>query len=189
MNKNVQSHDDFYNEICNKYFKDVYEFYVYLTKGDKNLNDMVEECTQETFLEAKKQIEKLRKHPNIKGWLYVTAKNLINSSFRKYYIKNKYEITVPDEIICSSKIVLDELEKVIDDEIDVDKLKVNVLEQLKEGEYQFYIDFFVEKKSVKEMAEKHNISVSAIYTRIYRLKLKIKKIAVKEINQYIGKNM
>ncbi len=168
--------DSFYEEICEKYFKDVYQFCIYLTKGNRSLNHIVEECVQETFLEAKKQIKKLKNHPNVKGWLYVTSRNMINSSMRKYYTKNKHEIPIYEEVACSSTSVEEELENISESGIDIDKLKIDIMKQLKEEEYQFYIDCFIKKMPVKEIAEKYNISISATYTRIHRLRVKIKKM-------------
>lgn len=60
--------------------------------------DFADECTQNTFLEARKQISKLKTHPNVAGWLFTTARNFINLSFRAMYLKNKYEVIMSDDI-------------------------------------------------------------------------------------------
>lgn len=175
----------FYGGICDKYLKDVYEFCRYITRYKEEFTYIVEESTQETFLEAKIQIKKLKNHPNIKGWLYVTARNFVNNATRKHYTKNKYEIGIHNEIACSHISVEDKLEKKIEDKIDVSKVKKDILKQLKKTDYQFYTDYFVKKMSIMEMAVKYGVSVSAIYTRIHRLKIKIKKMAEEYfINEY-----
>lgn len=75
------------NKVCEEHLESVYNFCIYLIHNSRGLQDIAEESTQETFLEAKQQIEKLVQHPNIKGWLFQTAKNKVNRSFRYYYSK------------------------------------------------------------------------------------------------------
>ena len=79
------------------------------------------------------------------------------------------------------------MDKIYEDEIDIDYLMCDVLKQLKDKDYQFYDDYFIKNLTVCELAKKYNISISAIYTRIHRLKIKVQKIAknciLDEINQ------
>lgn len=176
--KNSIDNSDFYDELCNKYFKDVYEFCAHLVKDKNQFNDIIEECTQETFLEARKQINKLKKHPNVKGWLYITARNLVNKSFRKYYKKDKHEALFNEEIACASSTIEDELEKVLEDSINITALKEDVIKLLKKDEYELYIDYFVKKITIIEISKKYNISTTATTTRIYRLRKTIRKIVL-----------
>lgn len=184
-----RKNDKFYEEICEKYYKDVYEFCLHLTKWDVKFKDISEECTQETFIEAKKQIDKLRSHPNVKGWLYQTAKNLVNNSVRKYHTKNKYIYPINEKLAYSNTTIEDELDKIYEDGIDIDNLRTEVLKQLKDKDCKFYEDYFIKKLTVQEMAEKYNISASAIYTRIHRLKIKIQKIAKKCISDKLNHSL
>lgn len=78
---NRKTDDTFYEDLCDKYFNRISVYCRRLVKGQEQFLDFVEECTQNTFLEARKQISKLKNHPNVEGWLYTTARNLINNSF------------------------------------------------------------------------------------------------------------
>lgn len=60
--------------------------------------------------------------------------------------------------------------------MDVDKVSIEILHMLNPNEYQLYIDYFINKISVTELSIKHDISVTATTTRIYRLKRKIKTL-------------
>jgi len=53
--------------------------YVRLRLKDSNL---VEDVVQETFLRAWVDFNKLRNHPNPRGWLFVTARNLVTDNYR-----------------------------------------------------------------------------------------------------------
>ena len=119
--------------------------------------------------------------------MYQTAKNLVNNAVRKYHTKNKYIYPVNEKFAYLNTTIEDELDKMYEDEIDIDYLMCDVLKQLKDKDYQFYDDYFIKNLTVCELAKKYNISISAIYTRIHRLKIKVQKIAknciLDEINQ------
>ncbi|MGB4438520.1 MAG: hypothetical protein WBJ13_04695 [Sedimentibacter sp.] len=63
---------------------------------------------------------------------------------------------------------------------DIEKLCSKVLENLDADEYELYIDYYENKIPVIRLSEKYNISKTALTTRAYRLKKKIRMI-VKDI--------
>jgi RNA polymerase sigma-70 factor (ECF subfamily) len=177
--KKMINDDAFFEDLCNTYFIKVYGYCKKLLKGQSS--DFAEECTQITFLEARKQISKLRKHPNIEGWLYTTSRNQINTLFRKQYLKRKYEIFL-DEDLSETLASLDHnIEKLFDLNIDIAKAISKILKELNEHEYILYVDYYRNHMTITEIADKNNISTTAVTTRIYRLKKKIKFL----IHRYI----
>lgn len=171
------SNEQFFEELCDKYYEKVYFYCLRMAGHHENFRYFAEECAQETFLEAGKQIHKLRKHPNVQGWLYVTAGNILNYSLRKMYKKKKHEINTEDmdlNIADESCFSFDEL---LDYHVDLDELCLKVLGSLDAGEYDLYADYYRNKVPAAKLAEKYNISVTALTTRVYRLKKKIKMIA------------
>lgn len=183
--KNNKRDDIFYEELCNKYYEQIYFFCNRLVKGQEQFLDFVEECTQNTFLEARKQISKLRTHPNIEGWLYTTARNLINNSYRSMYIKKKHELYIEDDISCTSAYEIDkELEDPFYSNIDLDKLCTEILSMLNEKENNLYIDYYKRNMPIADLSQKYGISSTAVTTRIYRLKIKIKNI----VHDYFKEN-
>lgn len=50
----------FYEDLCNQYFERIYFYCKRMVRGQEEFMDFVEECTQNTFLEARKQISHLR---------------------------------------------------------------------------------------------------------------------------------
>lgn len=179
-----KSDKDFFEDLCEQHFQRIYNYCKKLVKWQDQLINLAEECTQNTFLEARKQISELRGHPNIEGWLYTTARNQINNSYRSMYIKKRREVAFDDSITDTLTGLDDELEKLFDSAIDLDKLSVEILNSLDKKEYQLYVDYYKNNMLVSALAEKHSISASAVTTRIYRLKKRIKKT----VRDYFSKN-
>ncbi len=173
---NRKNNDTFYEDLCNKYFKRIFLYCIKLVKGQEQFADFVEECTQNTFLEARKQISKLKDHPNVEGWLYVTARNLINNSYRSMYIKKKHEINIDDNISYTLAEFDNDLEEIFNRTSDLDKICVEILDKLNPNEFELYLDYYKSNMSVTDLSKKHDISATAMTTRIYRLKKKIKNI-------------
>lgn len=182
--RNYKDNEAFYEDLCNKYYERIYNYCKKLVKGQRQFLDFVEECTQNTFLEARKQLLKLEKHPNVEGWLYTTARNLINNSFRSSYIKKKYEVNLEDNISGAFAKLDDKLERLFDSTADLDKLCVEVLNKLHPSEYDLYMDYYKSKMPISELAKKYAVSATAMTTRIYRLKKKLKNI----IHNYFEEN-
>ncbi len=167
----------FYENLCNKYFERIYFYCKRMVKGQEQFMDFVEECTQNTFLEARKQISHLRNHPNVEGWLYTTARNLINQSYRSMYTKKKHEVMLEEETISAILEGFEhKLEELLNNTVDLDKLYVDILDRLSESEYSLYTDYYKCYMSIPELAKKYDVSATAITTRIYRLKKKIKNL-------------
>lgn len=175
--RNYKDDEAFYEDLCNKYFEQIYYYCRRLVKGQEQFTDFVEDCTQNTFLEARKQISKLRHHPNVEGWLYTTARNLINNLYRSMYTKKRHELRLDDNMACTLIELDDELEELFDKTIDLDKLCNEILSTLNTNEYALYIDYYKDSMSISNLSKKYNISATAMTTRIYRLKIKIKNIA------------
>jgi len=174
----------FYEDLCDKYFEQISLYCRKLVKGQEQFSDFVEECTQNTFLEAWKQLSKLKEHPNVGEWLYKTARNFINSSYRSMYVKKRHEVSIDDNIANAWTELDNELEELVNHALDLDKLCVEILDKLNPSEYNLYIDYYKRNISVSDLSKKHDISATAMTTRIYRLKKKIKII----IRNYFEKN-
>ncbi|GGF98624.1 DNA-directed RNA polymerase sigma-70 factor [Paenibacillus aceti] len=171
-----RSEGTFTEELYNKYYKRIYTYCQKRVKWQNELSDLAEDCTQNTFLEAHRQISRLRSHPNIEGWLYTTARNMINHSYRSMYAKKRREVIL-DETISNSLMELDQdLERLFHEHINYEALCSEILGRLNEKEYELYTDYYQNRMSVSSLSEKYGITVTATTTRIHRLKKKIKMI-------------
>lgn len=68
-----------FEDIYNKYFKDVYLF-IYKLSGDKHI---AEDIMSETFMKAIKSIDSFKGNCDIRVWLFQIAKNSYFSHLRK----------------------------------------------------------------------------------------------------------
>lgn len=176
MKRDDKNGEVFYENLCNQYFERIYLYCKRLVKGQEQFMDFAEDCTQNTFLEARKQISHLINHPNVEGWLYTTARNLINRSYRGMYIKKRHEVILDDNISRTLMEFDHELEALFNRIVDLDSLYVDILGRLNQDEYGLYTDYYKDNLSISELAKKYDVSATAITTRIYRLKQKIKNL-------------
>lgn len=166
----------FFHELCDTHFKSVYKYCGKLAKSQAELMDFADECTQNTFLEARKQISKLKNHPNVEGWLFTTARNFVNLSFRAMYLKNRYEVIMTEDIHNRLESQNNEIDQFIENAVNVDELYHEVLMNLSTSEYELYADYYIKKMSIADLTRKYDVSANAITTRIYRINKKIRSI-------------
>ena len=100
------------------------------------------------------------------------------------YVKKRHEVSIDDNIANAWTELDNELEELVNHALDLDKLCVEILDKLNPSEYNLYIDYYKRNISVSDLSKKHDISATAMTTRIYRLKKKIKII----IRNYFEKN-
>ena len=176
MKREDKNDEAFYESLCNQYFERIYFYCRRLVRGQEQFMDFVEDCTQNTFLEARKQISHLRNHPNIEGWLYTTARNLINQSYRSMYIKKRHEVMMDNNTSGTLMEFEHYLEELFNSSVDLDRLCADILSELNANESDLYRDYYKDNMSIPALAKKYDVSATAITTRIYRLKKKIKNL-------------
>lgn len=170
-----KSNEEFFEEIFHAYFQRIFYYCKKLMKGRPIT--LVEECVQNTFLQVQVNLSALRNHPNIAGWLYVTSRNQVNAMYRKLYRKQKHEVAFSDELANRLTASNQELNEVLIATLDIHGMVHHVLRQLSRAESEFYVDYFKRHLSVHSISKKYNLSETAVTTRIYRLRMKIKKAA------------
>ena len=131
-----------------------------------NNRSTAEDLVNETFLILWSKRARLRKHPDINGWLYITLKNLIYNETRL----SKYQKETP---------LIYETDTSVSEEQEV-SLSDLLPRELSAQERQILVMHFEEELSYEEMAQQLGISILACRTRLCRSKAHYKKI--------IGKN-
>jgi len=81
-----------FEEIYNKYFRDIYVFVLSISHNEK----IAEEITQETFFKALKNIDTFQGNCKINVWLCQIAKNTYFTYARKHKRFDTYEI--PEQV-------------------------------------------------------------------------------------------
>lgn len=142
-----------FDNIFKEYYEKILNF-CYAKIGDKQL---AEDCTQEVFFAFSKKMHSLRLDTNINAWLYGTAKNEIKRCLRK----NKRD-----------NVSIDDLDK-IPQEFNENS---GMLEEiLPAEEYHVLKEYYLNGEKISKLAVDKNLSVSAMYQRIHRIKQKIIK--------------
>lgn len=132
---------------------------VYRLLGDSMLAD---ELVQETFLILLNKQQTLRKsrHPNIEGWLVLTARNLVKNELAKANRRNEFPLI--DETVALTTDQHGSLEDALPDSLSPDERKILVW-------------FYEEQLSVQEVACRLNIPESTVRVKLFRVRQKYKK--------------
>lgn len=164
----LRSNESFLEDIFRKYFSHIFNYCRRLMRGQAI--EMTEEYAQNTFVQAQENITALKAHPNIAGWLYTTARNQVNSLYRKLYRRRKHEIAISDKIANQLAACSWELYEVLIATLDMNELARHVLQQLSHAESVFFDDYFKNRLSIHALSQKYNLSKTDVTTRIYRLR-------------------
>jgi len=176
-----KSNGIYYEELYSKYEDTVYS----TIKGMlySKVGDDISSCVQDTFLIAWENIDKLRKHENVAGWLVVTAKNVARKFNKKYLEEQKW---IDSSIEIKNIVQESDFTQEIEDEmvykqyID-SKIAERFATTLSEGERRFY-DLVVQKLSNEEIGKTLGIETHAALVRKSRMIKKFKKFLREQKN-------
>lgn len=170
------------NEILKDYLKNgkididkmIDDFYSYVYIIVKNgvsiaiTNEDVEEIISDVFVAIWKNSRDLLKTTEIKPYLTGIAKNVIRNKYRNTELDfsiSDYEENLVDT--CNIEKITEENEQ--------NKVIFNTLKTVKTKEYEIFIMFYYESKSVKEIAKVLNLSISNVKTTLHRVRKIIKR--------------
>ena len=128
----------------------------------------IEEIVSDVFVAIWKNSNNLLKTTEVKPYLAGTARNIIRNKYRKTNLNlciSEYEEHLVD--ICN-------LEKVVE-ENEQNKIILDTLKSIKPEEYEVFILFYYEAKSIKEIAQKMNFSISNVKIILHRVRKMVKK--------------
>lgn len=142
-----------FDKIFKEYYEKILNF-CYAKIGNRQL---AEDCTQEVFLALSKKMHVLRLDTNVSAWLYGAARNEIKRCQRK---NRRNNVSVED---------LDEIPQ------QTTENSGTLEELLTVEEYRILEAYYLNGEDIAKLADDKNISVSAMYQRIYRIKQKVIK--------------
>lgn len=158
--------------IINKYMEKIIYFIYRFVKS----MDIAEDLAQDVFVYILVNKEKYDFRYSLKAYLYTIAK-----SKSLNYIKRENKITYlqDNEYIFNEK----EIEDIIFNKEQSQKLKI-AIDNLPEPQNQLIYLVDIEELSYKEICTILDMSLSQVKTLIHRGRKKLKKILVKEVNNY-----
>ena len=171
-----------YNEIYEKYHKDMYRYALSLSKSKSEAEDIV----QESLLRAWSGIEKLNDLSSSKSWLLTIVRReflrkIEQGKRRKEEELSDSEYLLPSDFNLENQAELNEV--------------INLILLLEEEYKEILILQSIYGYKVKEISDLLNINENTISTRVFRARKQLKeimskkylkeRIGVKEINLYL----
>ncbi len=138
--------------LIKKYYPDILKYCSFRLRPDEQ---GAEDCTQEVFLVFSKKINELDMSSDVRSWLYAVADNKIKA------YKKKYPPTVDIEDIPKPSY-----------EMNIDG---SPLDMLSEDEQKLITAYYTGDDKLK-LAQKHGVSLKALYTKVFRIKEKLRSI-------------
>lgn len=147
-----------FEEIVDKYYKDVYRFVFMMVKNRDDADDI----TQETFLKVRRYLWKFKGNSSVLTWIYRIATNEVKKSFKK----NNRSLKL-------AKITNTEENGPYDD------LK-DAMEKLDRESYEILFLKYFKNMSEKEIAFIVNVPEGTVKSRLFNAKKKLKEIIKSE---------
>jgi RNA polymerase sigma-70 factor (ECF subfamily) len=178
--------------IINRYYGKILKFCCYALGGDRSV---AEDCAQDIFLVLYEHMAALRDYDKIGGWLYKTAGN-ISKQYAASRRKEREKFAAPsagfgaggdgesplDNIAAEGHIKSEEDR--IAEEMAIERAAVEIKKQLKGYDECILELAFRQKQPLKEVAARLGIGLSAVKSRISRLRQKISALARELLANY-----
>jgi RNA polymerase sigma-70 factor (ECF subfamily) len=174
-----------FNGIVMRYYKKILRFCWYALGGN---NGAAEDCAQDVFLVLYQNMAKLRDYDKIGGWLYKTASNKTKQYAALLRRERKHTVYYPlffENDDTSEKIPAalvytggepDENSRLAEEKA-IDAAFAAITKQLKPADELILRLVFQEKRPLKEVAALLNIGLSAVKSRVSRLRQRITALA------------
>jgi RNA polymerase sigma-70 factor (ECF subfamily) len=170
--------------IVKRYYEKILKFCVYALGGNRSA---AEDCTQDIFLILYENMARLRDYDKIGGWLYKTAGNISRrcaASLRKERAKfaapsPAFEAgggASPLDTIAGENSVKTGEERIAEEKA-LARAAAEIGKRLKPKDEQLLELAFRQKRPLKEVAARLNISLSAAKSRASRLRQKVSALA------------
>lgn len=162
------------NNIYDKFAVDLKRFILSKVKDDDAANDIM----QDTFLKIHSGIDSLKDRTKMQSWVYQIARNTLMDHFRKSKLTSKLE----DPNILPDTVKKEEIAFRLTPSIR------GMINSLPPKYRTVLINTELRKLTQKETAEKLNLSISAVKSRVQRGREKLKEMMLEcchfEVNKF-----
>jgi RNA polymerase sigma-70 factor (ECF subfamily) len=172
--------DAAFNGIVGRYYEKILRFCAYMLGGNRSA---AEDCTQDIFLILYENMARLRDYGKIGGWLYKTADHVAKqyaAALRKERGRTAAPFAgdgeTPLDRIAAGGSIKSEGEQAAEEKA-LARAAAEIGKRLKPGDEQLLELAFREKRPLKEVAARLNISLSAAKSRSSRLRQKVSALA------------
>lgn len=168
----------FFEQLCVEYYEKILR-YLYASLGDEVT---AKDCVQDVFLTACQKSELLRQHPNPGGFLFQTAKTLAHKARRESFSRMLRETSDDVDAVDVADLKADII-TMLDKQIDEQEYIETVLSQLTDEKRKIYSLYYLNKKSMSEIAALLGVEEAAVRMRYVRLRREIRAIAIEVMKQ------
>ena len=151
-------------QYCLQYFDCEYEY--------------AEDCVQSACVALVENLKNGVVIGNYKAWLYKVTLNYKDKAIKEKIKRNEYDFKSNEEKeeVLNNTVTYepDYLENMVTDKM-ISERALRIISSLKSDEKKLYVDFYLEEKKLKEIANDFCISPSAVRKRHAALKRKIRK--------------
>lgn len=160
---NKKRADELFKEAYKQYYTDVYRFCLSYMANDRN---SVDDVVQDTFIVLYNKYLAGEEIAYTKAFLFKTAHNFVLKHLRER--KRDMNNVSIDEII-----EIPSQDEDIDERLSFEEYSRQISDALTDRDAELFRLRYLENKSLKELADLLNISVSAAGVRVYRLQKRL----------------
>lgn len=164
----MRTRDEFITDLFIQYHDGIERTCLRMVHNNPALRDLVDDCIQEVFFAAAKSYDDLLVHPNIVGWLKVTAFNTMKYELRK----RRYRIQLEKRSLVEGIASIDVIEQLLQ-EMENSELLSQIYIALTDTQQQLFNDAFRHEMSIRDISRKHSITEGNAKVRIHRLRKRI----------------
>lgn len=170
--------DEFIAGLYERYFDLVFKYCLPRLHFDES---SAADCAHAVFDAASEKREKLSRHPNVAGWLMVTARHMVHKRWTKD-VKSAAE-SIPIDLLTALPDKHDPFDAIELTDSDVKQITEAVLSGLNENEALIYKLFYRDDLPFPEIAARLGISEKAAHARLDRVKAKLKQRIIYFLNE------
>ncbi len=141
--------------------------------------ELIEDCIQDTFVIATKKYELLLEHPNVRAWLVQTCMNLLLPRLKREQTKMQLTAFSLDDTKKAYEPQINYIEAYLHAAI-CREILLEVKNDLTPKEQMISYRYFLEKQSMREIADAFSISENAVKGTIKKVRRKAKAKKIKE---------
>ncbi len=172
----MQDTYDHLTELFIRYHDTLEQYCKRLVHYDPKFFTLAEDAVQIAFLNAVKDAESFNASQNQYGWLAICCRNYIMSKLRQY--KNRNDIVGKHISFDACESVQDPVDAVIRwlDSTYSQVITDSIYASLSSSEKQVFEDYYLRDCSLKETAQRNNVTIGSVRGAIQRIRKKAKEI-------------
>jgi RNA polymerase sigma-70 factor (ECF subfamily) len=164
-----QGDDEAFRLIFDRYAQQIVSFVFHMVGN----YELAEELTQETFIRAYRNMERLRDASKLSSWLFGIAHNVVRESFPARQ-REKHQVPIDDPLVAETEDEKPSLDgQLLGKELE--QLVTGILEQLTEDQRLVFTLKVFQQQSYEDIAEITGFSMPKVKTVLHRARTEVQR--------------